>query len=68
MRCDGQPRLTSFNAVSWSGSVQIIVVKFDEINLKFKNFVKVRDVIKFEIHIQSQLLAEVTHYCNNVFG
>jgi len=41
MRCDGQP----FNAVSWSGSVQIIVVKFDEINLKFKKFVKVRDVI-----------------------
>jgi len=64
MRCDGQP----FNAVSWSGSVQIIVVKFDEINLKFKKFVKVRDVIKFEIHIQSQPLAEVTHYCNNVFG
>jgi len=25
-----------------------IVVKFEEINLKFKKFVKVRDVIKFE--------------------
>jgi len=26
----------------------VIVEKFDEINLKFKKFVKVRDVIKFE--------------------
>jgi len=49
---------------------------FEEINLKFKKFVKVQDVIKLEkvrgpqIHIESQLLSEVTRYSqyrNNVF-
>jgi len=48
-----------------------IPVKFEEINLKFKKFEKVKDVIKFEkvrksarppIHIQSQLLSEDTQY------
>jgi len=53
--------------------VSIIVVKFEEINFKIQ---KVRrssgcnNVQKssktFEIHIQSKLLAEVTHCCNNV--
>jgi len=41
-----------------------MVVKFEEINLKFK-----KD--RVEIHIQSQLLSEDTRYsqyCNNVFG
>jgi len=36
--------------VKWSRrhNVGTIVVKFEEINLKFKKFVNVRDVIKFE--------------------
>ena len=48
-------------------TVRIIVVKFEEINLKFnKKFEKVQDVKvqksseKFDIHIQSQLLSEDT--------
>jgi len=52
--------------------VYLIVVKFEEINLKFKKFEKVQDVIKFEkvflkfkIHIKPQLLSKDTKYCQH---
>ena len=43
-----QHHVTQTRRPERSKFVRIIVVKFEEINLKFKKFVKVRDVIKFE--------------------
>ena len=57
-----QHHVTQTRSPERSKFVRIIVVKFEEINLKFKKFVKVREVVKFQ-KVKKSSRSTFTHSC-----